>query len=181
MVKKTKATFAGIELKPFFDKKYYESSIIQGNTTDKSSEGKKVKSKSSTKSTSSSTSTPVVLNGTATSTVQKDEIAASTDNTEIPVIDTKPTKMKFQKNVGKGKVSKANAFQLQQKLVKEEAKAPVSTTTVDVRTGVKKDEKIEKNGEKKDSGCCGGAEKDRGSSEAKGDSCCQSEVRNLDF
>lgn len=181
MVKKTKATFAGIELKPFFDKKYYESSIIQGNTTDKSSEGKKVKSKSSTKSTSSSTSTPVVLNGTATSTVQKDEIAASTDNTEIPVIDTKPSKMKFQKNVGKGKVSKANAFQLQQKLVKEEAKAPVSTTTVDVRTGVKKDEKIEKNGEKKDSGCCGGVEKDRGSSEAKGDSCCQSEVRNLDF
>ena len=83
--------------------------------------------------------------------------------------------MKFQKNVGKGKVSKANAFQVQQKLVKEEAKMPVSTT-IDVRTVVKKDEKKEKNG------CCGGAEKDRGSSETKGDSCCQNnEVRNLDL
>ena len=75
--------------------------------------------------------------------------------------------------------------------MKEEAKAPVSTTSIDVRTTVKKDEKNEKKDDstdgkrdekKESSGCCGGAEKDRGSSEAKGDSCCQSnEVSDLNF
>ena len=77
------------------------------------------------------------------------------------VIPTKPRKMKFQKNVSNGKVSKANAFQIQQKLVKNEAKAPVVSTA----TATKKSE----------GGCCG--DKNKNKVEKKGSaggSCCQS-------
>ena len=74
--------------------------------------------------------------------------------------------MKFQKNVSNGKVSKANAFQIQQKLVKNEAKAPVVSTATATK--------------KSDGGCCGDKNKVEKKGSAGG-SCCQSNEVILHF
>ena len=155
--KKIKATLAGIELKPIVNKNYYESHI-NPKTVDK-----KKKSSSSSSSTSAAattaavpspplSSTPLVAIATSTTSattptsastaalehVEKNvpkESSETANQDQNVAINTKPKKAKFQKNVGKGKVSKANAFQIQQKLVKEEGKAPVvSTARTDTST-----------------------------------------------
>ena len=107
----------------------------------------------------------------------------SSEKDDKEIFNAKPKKMKFQKNVGKGKVSKANAFQIQQKLVRDEAKAPVvSTEKTDVRAvGAVKVES---------SGCCGSEGKGQGKEKAKGkgkaqtqttgdSSCCKNEEVRL--
>jgi hypothetical protein len=145
---------AGIELKPIVNKNYYESHINPKPVVEKKKSSSSSTSATSTTAASAvpSPSTPLVASLTTTnsattpSTVTATPISASTTTPEhaeknVPkeasettnqdqnvTINTKPKKAKFQKNVGKGKVSKANAFQIQQKLVKEEAKAPVVST-----------------------------------------------------
>jgi hypothetical protein len=160
VTKKIKATFAGIELKPFFNKNYYESSI---------NPKPEVK-----KATVAAPPVPalIIKSGDVVTENILSEKNSEKDDTEV--FNAKPKKMKFQKNVGKGKVSKANAFQIQQKLVRDEAKTPVvSTDKADVRAvGAVK---VESSG-----GCCGsegkGKEKakGKGKAQASGDSCCKS-------
>ena len=140
--KKIKATLAGIELKPIVNKNYYESHI---NPKPKDEKKTSVPSTTSTsapptlqpvvtvRSTIAATVTPSDTTTTSTSTVStatstQKEPSETTNEDQVVAINTKPKKAKFQKNVGKGKVSKANAFQIQQKLVREEAKAPVVST-----------------------------------------------------
>ena len=138
--KKIKATLAGIELKPIVNKNYYESHI---NPKPKDEKKASVPSATSTpptlqpfvtvRSTIAASVTPSDTTTISTSTVStatstpKDP-SETINEGQVVAINTKPKKAKFQKNVGKGKVSKANAFQIQQKLVREEAKAPVVST-----------------------------------------------------
>lgn len=159
VTKKIKATFAGIELKPFFNKNYYESSINP---------------KSEVKKESLSVPVPVptliIKNAEIVTEIVIEEKNSQKSDTEV--FNAKPKKMKFQKNVGKGKISKANAFQIQQKLVRDEAKAPVvSTDKSIVRATISGN--TEKNG-----GCCGASEekvKGKGNVKTSGDGCCKSE------
>ena len=159
VVKRLKLTFSGQELKPFLDKKYYESSFNQKE--------KKI--------------TPDLIkteNLTVNSTIEVNKIEVSEKiNTAIEPelevfnekIPNKARKMKFQKNVSSGgKISKANAFQIQQRIVKNEAKVPtigsVSTVATDVRAS-----------SSGGGGCCGGSNKDQNKVEKEGGaggSCC---------
>ena len=157
--KKIKATLAGIELKPIVNKNYYESHINPKPVDEKKKSLSAAAAAAATTTAAAAAvpfpSTPLVatVTSTTTSTVTATPTSASTTAPEhaeknVPkeasgttnqdqnvAINTKPKKAKFQKNVGKGKISKANAFQIQQKLVKEEAKAPVvSTVRTDTST-----------------------------------------------
>ena len=146
--KKIKATLAGIELKPIVNKNYYESHINPKPKEEKKSSALStppptpptlptlpsvvtVRSTIAATVTPSDTTTNATTNATinaSTATSTPKESSETTNEDQLVAINTKPKKAKFQKNVGKGKVSKANAFQIQQKLVREEAKAPVVTT-----------------------------------------------------
>jgi hypothetical protein len=146
---------AGIELKPIVNKNYYESHINPKPVDEK----KKGLSAAAAAAGAAPSSTPLVATVTTTTTstnpstatatptsastttpehaekIVPKESSEATNQDQNVTINTKPKKAKFQKNVGKGKVSKANAFQIQQKLVKEEAKAPVvSTVRTDTST-----------------------------------------------
>lgn len=94
-----------------------------------------IKTTTASTTPSTATATPTSASTTAPEHAEKKEASEATNQDQNVTINTKPKKAKFQKNVGKGKVSKANAFQIQQKLVKEEAKAPVvSTVRTDTST-----------------------------------------------
>ena len=161
VVKRLKLTFNGQELKPFLDKKYYESSFNQKE--------KKILSdviQTENLSVNSAMKVNVVENAEKTDSVAEPELEVF--NEKIP---NKARKIKFQKNVSTGgKISKANAFQIQQRIVKNEAKVPiagsVSTVISDVRAS--------SNGS---NGCCGGNSKDKNKVEKEGGaggSCCSS-------
>lgn len=143
--KKIKATLAGIELKPILNKNYYESHINPKPKDEKKSSVPStsltpptlptlpsvvsVRSTIAATVTPSDTTTTATTNTSTTSATSTTQDSSETTNQDLLVaMNTKPKKAKFQKNVGKGKVSKANAFQIQQKLVREEAKAPVVST-----------------------------------------------------
>jgi hypothetical protein len=155
-----------MELKPFFNKNYYESSI------NPKPEVKKV-------SVAASVPVPALIVKSGDIVSENNIIEKSSEKDDAEVFNAKPKKMKFQKNVGKGKVSKANAFQIQQKLVRDEAKAPlVSIDKTDVRAvGAIKVQS--------DGGCCGsegkGKEKTKGKgkAQASGDSCCNGQEVSL--
>jgi hypothetical protein len=147
---------AGIELKPIVNKNYYESHINPKPVDEKKSSSSSTAAaadaaapspstplvasvtSTTTSTPSTATATPTSASTTAPEHAEKNvpkEASEATNQDQNLIINAKPKKAKFQKNVGKGKVSKANAFQIQQKLVKEEAKAPVvSTVRTDTNT-----------------------------------------------
>jgi hypothetical protein len=120
--KKIKATLAGIELKPIVNKNYYESHINPKPVDEKKKSSSSSAAAALPPSTplvatvtattpSTSTATPTSTSTTAPEHVEKNvpkKASEATNQDQNVTINTKPKKAKFQKNVGKGKVSKAN-------------------------------------------------------------------------
>ena len=149
VIKRLKLTFNGQELKPFLDKKYYENSF---NPKEKK------------------TISDIVSTEKNENIIAEKVDAETTPELEVfnEKTQNKPRKMKFQKNVSNGtKISKANSFQIQQKIVKNESKTPINTVVSNMVTNTKKE-----------GGCCGGGEsKDKNKVEKGGSaegSCCNS-------
>ena len=185
VIKKLKLTLSGKEIKPFVVKNIHESSIITKPVSVKASknETKTVKiAKTEILPEKKTEHFDKIIQKTNNEEISNEKITESKTETKNElntvaepeiIFNNKPKK--FVKKVGAGKITKANAFQIQQKLVKNEAKNVVSTVTAvsDVRAPVTSGTKETKEG-KNGGGCCGSTES-KGEKEVESSvGCCQS-------